>query len=117
MSAFITMLRMGVRRRALRSMALASVVVALAAAGLSAAVLVRQDAAHAVDAAFAAGHGPDLIVTTSAAAADRVRQALAADARVVEVGCGSARSLAPTPTSVTSGSPSSSTASIPRRRR
>lgn len=86
MSAFIAMLRMGVRRRALRSMALASVVVALAAAGLSAAVLVRQDAAHAVDAAFAAGHGPDLIVTTSAAAADRVRQALAADAGVVEVG-------------------------------
>ena len=32
MSAFIAMLRMGVRRRALRSMALASVVVALAAA-------------------------------------------------------------------------------------
>ncbi len=85
MSAFITMLRMGTRGRALRSMALASVVVALAAAGLSAAVLVRQNAAHAVDAAFTAGHGPDLVVTTSTGAAERVRQALAADAKVMEV--------------------------------
>ncbi|MFN8036657.1 MAG: FtsX-like permease family protein [Acidimicrobiia bacterium] len=76
---------MGTRRRALGTTTLAVVVIALATTGLSAAMVVQQDAADAVDTAFDAHDGPDLVVTTSIDAVDKVQSTLAADHRVAEV--------------------------------
>lgn len=85
MNVLASLVRIGTRPKSLATTAVAVVVIALAAAGLSAAIVVRQDAGSRVDAAFAAHGGPDLVVTTSSDTAESVRSALAADAGVVAV--------------------------------
>lgn len=80
-----TLLRMGARRRALVPTVLTIVVVALAAAALCSAMLVRRDASRAVDDAFAAAEGPELILWTDTTSTGRALESLRTDPRVVEI--------------------------------
>jgi putative ABC transport system permease protein len=73
-------------RHHVASVVLVAVVVALGTAGLSSAFIVRDDASARLDRAFAADHGPDLVVTADASRSAEIERSLQSDPSVDAVG-------------------------------
>jgi putative ABC transport system permease protein len=85
MAGIRLLVRSAFTRRRAGSMMLMGSVIALAAAGLTAAVVLRSDAADRVDEAFSAARGPDLVLYAEPSASAGLAGVLSQDARVLRM--------------------------------